>query len=82
MQVNKQQYSAWTSTIGTFLSAVGPRTFFQVIPLKLIEHDLNSLSYSQDSKSWLLPLIAQNSKGNGDLDFYVEYFLPMILILT
>ena len=47
----------------------------------LVQHDLNSMTYSQDSKSWCLTLIGSNLTKDANLDFYVEYFLPIILQL-
>jgi len=55
--------------------------FFSILPLKLVEHDLNSLTYAQDSRSWLLTLIGKNLKIDAHLDFYVSYFLPIIMQL-
>ena len=60
---------------------MGGVKFFGILPLRLIEHDLNSLSYANDSRSWLLPLIPQNLKKDANLDFYVSYFLPIVLQL-
>lgn len=79
MDVKKAQYPVWTSCIGSFMSKMGGRKFFSVLPLKLIDYDLFSLTYAQDSRSWLLPLIENNLKIDANLDFYVEYFMPMIL---
>ena len=58
---------------------MGAVNFFRILPLKLIEFDLNSLSYAKDSRTFLLPMIKENCKIDANLDFYVEYFLPMIL---
>lgn len=41
---------------------------------------MNSLTYAQDSRSYLIQIIPSNLK-NGDLAFYVQYFLPMNLAL-
>lgn len=60
---------------------LGANKFFRVLPLRLVEFDLNSLTYAQDSRSWLLVLIERNLKIDANLDFYVSYFLPMILQL-
>lgn len=61
------------------MGKMGAYNFFKVLPLELIKFDLNSLTYAQDSKSWLLPLVGQHLKKDANLDFFVEYFLPMIL---
>jgi len=58
----------------------GPR-FFNVLPLRLTEFDLSSLSYAQDSRSWLLTLVSQNMNEGANLDFFVQYFLPQLLKL-
>lgn len=58
---------------------MGSYKFFRVLPLKLIEFDLNSLTYAQDSRSWILTLVPTYLKKEAHLDFFVEYFLPLIL---
>lgn len=62
---------------------MGPKVFLQILPLRLVEFDLNSLTFAQDSRSWLLPLLASNAKGRpgADMDFFVAYILPMIMHL-
>ena len=84
LKVNKTQYSAWTTCVGAFLYQMGPRAFLEILPLRLVEHDLNSLTFAQDSRSWLLPLLATNVKGRpgADLDYFVASILPMILHLA
>lgn len=76
---NKKSYMTWTSCIGAFMGRMGAAKFFAILPLRLIEFDLNSLSYAHDSRSFLIPLIAHNLKEGANLDFFVHYFLPMIL---
>jgi hypothetical protein len=53
---------------------MGAQKFFQALPLKLLEHDLTSLTFAQDSRSYLLPLmnhhLSQAGQG-GDLAFFV-----------
>jgi hypothetical protein len=46
MKVNKSQYNAWTNCIGGFMSRLGANKFFKVLPLRLVEFDLNSTSYA------------------------------------
>ena len=58
---------------------LGANKFFRVLPVRLVEFDLNSLTYAQDSRSWLLTLIEKNLVIDANLDFYVSYFLPIIL---
>ena len=79
MKVNRAQYNDWTNCIGRFMHRLGANKFFRVLPLRLVEFDLNSLTYAQDSRSWLLVLIEKNLKNDANLDFYVSYFLPIIL---
>ena len=81
LKVGRHQYTMWTSCIGAFMGKMGAYKFFKVLPLQLIEHDLHSLTYAQDSRSWLLPLIRHNLKIDAHLDFFVEYFMPMIIQL-
>jgi hypothetical protein len=77
--INSKQYNDWTSCIGRFMHRLGANKFFRVLPVRLVEFDLNSLTYAQDSRSWLLTLIEKNLVIDANLDFYVSYFLPMIL---
>tara|TARA_B110000285_G_C15067454_1_gene585974 strand:+ start:700 stop:1176 length:477 start_codon:yes stop_codon:yes gene_type:complete len=58
LKVSKAQYQAWTACVGAFMKRLGGRKFFQIVPLQIVQHDLNSLRYAQDSKSWTLTLIA------------------------
>ena len=82
LNVGKNQYSTWTSCVGAFMAKMGGKKFFSVLPLKLIDFDFFSLSYAQDSRSWVLPLIEHNLKIDANLDFFVEYFMPMVLQLN
>ena len=63
------------------MKRLGGKKFFSIVPLEIVQHDLNSMTYSQDSKSWCLTLIGSNLTKDANLDFYVEYFLPIILQL-
>lgn len=54
LRVNKESYEAWTDTLGTFMKVLGPQVFFSNLPLRLCSFDLNSLSYAQDSGSYLI----------------------------
>lgn len=40
--------------MGTFMQVMGPDRFFTHLPLLLLDFDLNSLTYAQDSRSYLL----------------------------
>lgn len=55
----KDNYKPWIGCIGAFLKAVGCDRFFKALPLQLLEHDMTSLTYAQDSRSYLLPLVRQ-----------------------
>ena len=85
LKLTKDSYKPWIECIGSFLLAMGCPKFFEALPLQLLEHDLTSLSYAQDSRSYLIPLVEQQlqepGKGQGDLAFYVQYFLPIIMAL-
>jgi hypothetical protein len=54
IKIGKGHYFAWNDCIGSFLQVMGAESFFKVLPLRLIDHDMNSLRYAQDSKSYLL----------------------------
>jgi hypothetical protein len=71
IQAGKNQYSAWTQCVGAFMAKMGAKKFFSVLPLRLIDYDFFSLTYAQDSRSWMLPLIEQNLKIDANLDFFV-----------
>lgn len=76
---SKLNYNAWTACIGAFMARMGGKKFFKVLPLRLIEVDLNSFTYAQDSRSWLITLVAKNLTIDANLEFYATYFLPIIL---
>lgn len=80
LHASKDSYKTWTSCIAAFLQAVREQKFFAALPLKLLDFDLGSLTFAQDSRSYLIPVIKEHLL-NGDLAFYVQYFLPMILEL-
>ena len=79
LKAPKHLYETWTACIGAFMSRMGAYKFFRTLPLGLIEYDLNSLTYAQDSRSWVLPLISQHLKKDAHLDYFVEHFLPMVI---
>lgn len=58
----KQQQMLWSSCMGAFIGKLGPRSFMAAIPMKLAEYDLNSLTYAQDSKSWMLVLFSKSKE--------------------
>ena len=81
MKVMRMHYAAWSNCIGAFMLRLGANKFFRVLPLRLIEFDLTSGTYAHDSRSWMLILIDKNLKIDANLDFFVSYFLPIILQL-
>lgn len=56
---------------------MGPETFFRILPLNLIETDMNSLKYAQESRSYLLQVVLKYLRS-GDLVFFMQYFVPQI----
>jgi hypothetical protein len=56
---------------------MGPRKFFNELPLRLTQYDLYSLSYAQDSRSYLIQIMQQNIK-KADMVFFIDYFMPII----
>jgi hypothetical protein len=77
LNVTKQQYNTWQETIGSFMQVMGPARFFQVLPLKLCEFDMNSLTYAQDSRSYLLTIM-HSKLQRADIVFFVEQFIPLL----
>ena len=70
-------FAAWTDTMGAFMKVMGFERFFKCLPLRLLDFDLNSLTYAQDSRSYLLPIV-KRYMSSGDLAFYLQYFIPII----
>lgn len=54
LKIGKDHYLAWNDCIGAFVQVMGAEAFFKVLPLRLIDNDMNSLRYAQDSRSYLL----------------------------
>lgn len=77
LHVKHYFFDAWTDCIGSFLSTMGCKAFFETLPLNLVKYDMNSLTYSQDSRSFVLPILKRHLKI-GDLEFFMTYFVPMI----
>lgn len=61
--------------MGAFMCTMGPEAFFNTLPLRLQEFSLDSLTYAQDSRSYLLPAVKRHLK-RGDLAFFLTYFIP------
>ena len=77
IRVSSQSYEAWEDCLGTFMQVIGAERFFQQLPLRLSEFDMNSLTYAQDSRSYLLQ-IARYKLKRADLRFFVENFVPLL----
>ena len=54
LKVRGYAYEAWEDCLGAFMQVMGPAAFFKHLPMRLLDFDLNSLSYAQDSRSYLL----------------------------
>jgi hypothetical protein len=77
LKINKQHYNVWQDTLAAFLSVMGPERFFLALPLKLCEYDMNSLTFAQDSRSYLLTIM-QSKLEKADIVFFVQNFLPLL----
>lgn len=77
LKVRKPAYSAWGDCIGAFLKVMGAEVFLNKLPLQLSEFDMNSLTYAQDSRSYLVPIIKHNLQ-KGDLAYFVQNIMPQI----
>jgi hypothetical protein len=75
LKIQKTNYTTWNESLGCFLQVMGPEAFFKVLPLHLMDHDMNSLRYAQDSRSYLILVIGKYLK-KGDLVFFMSYLLP------
>jgi hypothetical protein len=51
--------------------------FFETVPLEILSHDMNSFNFSQESRSFLIPM-AKKYLPNDELNFFVACFLPLI----
>ena len=49
---------------------MGPETFFSVMPLRLMETDMNSSNYALQSRSYMLQIVLKYLK-RGDLVFFM-----------
>lgn len=52
------------------MKVMGPEKFFKELPLKLVDYDMNSLTYAQDSRSYLLQIM-EKSLERADIAFFV-----------
>lgn len=77
LQIKKQAYNSWLDWLGKFLEHYKSENFFNILPMKLLDFDMNSESYSFDSRSYLLPVIKKYAHKEN-FNFYLEYFMPLI----
>jgi hypothetical protein len=49
---------------------MGAEKFFSALPLKLLEEDMNSLTFAQDSRSYLISIVKEYIT-NGDLAYFI-----------
>jgi hypothetical protein len=59
------------------MKVMGPLRFFKELPLRLCDYDMNSLTYAQDSRSYLLQIMQQKLQ-RADMAFFVEHLIPYI----
>ena len=70
----------WLKCMGEFLRAFKCERFFTILPLRLMDYDMNSPTYSFDSRSYLIPVIKDYTK-NEPLGFFTDNFLPLVSYL-
>jgi hypothetical protein len=81
LAIKKTAYKAWIECQGKFLEKYKSERFFSTLPMKLLDFDMNSESYSLESRSYLIPVVQKYSK-NESLHFFVDNFVPLIELLT
>jgi hypothetical protein len=81
LDIKKNSYKAWIDCQGKFLEKYKSEIFFQSLPMKLLDHDMNSESYSLDSRSYMIPVIQKYVRAEP-LNFYIDNFLPLIELLS
>ena len=77
LKVYREGYDAWEDCLGAFMQSMGPTKFFEQLPLKLLDYDLNSLTYAQDSRSYLLHICRQKLR-TADIVYFAEFCIPMV----
>ena len=80
LHIKKPSYKAWIDCQGKFLEKFKSELFFTTLPMKLLDFDLNSESYSFDSRSYLIPIVKDHVEKES-LHFFVDNFLPLIDML-
>ena len=69
LKITNPVYNTWADCLGAFLKVMGADSFFKVLPLRLCDFDMNSLTYAQDSRSYLLQIVKQKLP-RGDMVFF------------
>ena len=75
--MSRDAYESWEDCLGTFIQVMGPERFFNKLPLRMAEFDMNSLTYAQDSRSYLIS-IARYKLKKADVRFFANYFVPLL----
>lgn len=81
LAIKKPSYKAWVDCQGKFLEKYKSELFFSTLPMKLLDYDLNSESYSFDSRSYLIPVVQKHVLKESP-HFFIDNFLPLIELLT
>jgi len=77
LTVYSKAYDSWEDCLGTFMQVMGPERFFKKLPLRLSDFDMNSLTYAQDSRSYMIS-VARYKLRKADVRFFVEFFVPLL----
>jgi len=77
LKIRRPIYKTWENCIGEFLKQFKGGAFFEVLPLELLNHDMNSQTFAQDSRSYLIPIIQKYALGD-ELHVFTHYILPLI----
>jgi hypothetical protein len=66
-------HEAFRKAIGAALNTLGPIQFFTLLPMNIEGIPLDDDTYSERSRSWLLPIISEQLE-KGDVTLYLTYF--------
>jgi len=69
--------TTWEDCLGSFLKVMGTEAFFRTLPLRVCEFDMNSLTYAQDSRSYLIQIVKQKLP-KADMVFFTQSLIPII----
>ena len=70
-------FPVWEDCLGTFLRVMGTEAFFKVLPFRVCDYDMNSLTYAQDSRSYLIQIVKQKLP-RADMVFFTQSLIPII----